>query len=315
MVPLVEFIEAWIFESDDPDDRPFSFVKDLYTERSRRKALGLGSEKALKLALNSLYGKFAQQLGWSHERPERIPPYHDLLIAGYITSHCRAAVLRAALRAPEDVIAFETDALFSTRPLPLDLGAGLGQWEEIRFEWLAYAQSGVYWGDRAGGVPVAKSRGIDKDSLDIDSFERAMRGCDCSDCTAKPPNQRHVMHGTDTRFINLGLAFMGDWKRWNQWVRSPRVLALSPEGKRTHSEPCPACYHEFPAAWSLGCWHPTECMYPHRFTAPVMNAPHPVMWDDWDGSTDLDAERVEAIMARQEHDERRVAANSWGDCE
>jgi hypothetical protein len=38
-----------------------------------------------------------------------------------------------------------TDAVFSTRPLALDIGAGLGQWEEKVWADLFIAQPGVYW--------------------------------------------------------------------------------------------------------------------------------------------------------------------------
>src|SRR4030042_1716914 len=68
----------------------------------------------------------------------RPPPFHELAWAGYVTSTCRAMVLRAVLSDLDSVIAFETDAVFTTCPLPATLGSGRGEWEETAFSSLAY---------------------------------------------------------------------------------------------------------------------------------------------------------------------------------
>jgi hypothetical protein len=128
--------------------RPFDWVSDLYEERRR-----LGSKTRgypLKLGLNSLYGKTAQRCGRG--------PYHDAVAAGLITAITRAALIEALAQDPEAVVMLATDAVFSTRPLSLDIGDALGQWEEKVWPDLFIAQPGVYWSPSELQTSV-KSRG------------------------------------------------------------------------------------------------------------------------------------------------------------
>lgn len=53
--------------------------------------------------------------------------------------------MEAVRQDPEVVLMIATDAVFSTRPLNLDLGSGLGQWEEKLWPDLFSAQPGVYF--------------------------------------------------------------------------------------------------------------------------------------------------------------------------
>ncbi len=113
----------------------FEWVRALYDERRR-----LGSNTRgypLKLGLNSLYGKMAQRCGRG--------PYHDVVAAGLITAITRARLIEAIGHDPHSVVMLATDAVFSTRPLALDIGEGLGQWEEKIWPDLFIAQPGVYW--------------------------------------------------------------------------------------------------------------------------------------------------------------------------
>jgi hypothetical protein len=133
------------------DCRRFDWVRDLYKERRR-----LGSDtrgQPIKLALNSLYGKLAQRCGRG--------PYHDPASAGLITAITRARLIDAIGQDPEAVIMLATDAVFSTRPLQLDIGAGLGQWEEKVWQDLFIVKPGVYW-SRADVQKSIKSRGASR---------------------------------------------------------------------------------------------------------------------------------------------------------
>jgi hypothetical protein len=115
--------------------RMFDWVNDLYEERRR-----IGSNTRgypLKLGLNSLYGKMAQRCGRG--------PYHDAVSAGLITAITRAQLIEAIGQDPHSVAMVATDAVFSTRPLSLDIGERLGQWEEKIWPDLFIAQPGVYW--------------------------------------------------------------------------------------------------------------------------------------------------------------------------
>jgi hypothetical protein len=113
----------------------FDWVRALYDERRR-----LGSNTRgypLKLGLNSLYGKMAQRSGRG--------PYHDVVSAGLITAITRARLIEALGQDPHFVVMLATDALFSTKPLSLDKGEGLGEWEEKVWPDLFIAKPGVYW--------------------------------------------------------------------------------------------------------------------------------------------------------------------------
>ena len=115
--------------------RMFDWVNNLYEERRR-----IGSKTRgypLKLGLASLYGKMAQRCGRG--------PYHDSVAAGLITAFTRARLVEALGQDPHSVVMVATDAVFSTRPLSLDIGERLGQWEEKVWPDLFVVQPGVYW--------------------------------------------------------------------------------------------------------------------------------------------------------------------------
>jgi hypothetical protein len=130
------------------DCQLFNWVNDLYEERRR-----IGSKTRgypLKLGLASLYGKMAQRCGRG--------PYHDVVPAGLITAITRAQPIEAIGQDPHSVVMVATDAVFRTRPLSLDIGEGLGQWEEKVWPDLFIAQPGVYWSPSELNQSV-KSRG------------------------------------------------------------------------------------------------------------------------------------------------------------
>jgi hypothetical protein len=78
-VTAFNFEEAWIFQpmiEGRANERPFDFVLDRFEERRRIKAesdrAGMYDirEKAIKLSLNSIYGKLAQSVGGVLGEPE-----------------------------------------------------------------------------------------------------------------------------------------------------------------------------------------------------------------------------------------------------
>jgi hypothetical protein len=126
--------DLWIARQECNCDL-FSWVNDLYDERRRIGSTTRGYP--LKLALNSLYGKMAQRCGRG--------PYHDVVSAGLVTAITRARLTEAIGQDPHSVVMVATDAVFSTRPLSLDIGDKLGQWEEKVWPDLFIAKPGVYW--------------------------------------------------------------------------------------------------------------------------------------------------------------------------
>lgn len=237
------------------DSRPFEFVERLYAKRRALKKAGDGAHVALKLGLNSLYGKTCQQVGWRRgpDGELRLPPFHSLEWAGYITSHCRAQILKAILCDPEAIVAIETDAVFSTRPLPLTTGSNLGEWEETTYDKLTYVQSGFYFGDGEGGK--AKTRGVDRGNLSESDVLAIM--------FSDEPYVEVSLH----RFVGLGIALIQGMNRWQQWEDLSKTMTLRPTGKRVHNPMC-NCTR------GAEIWHTTMC--------PMMNAAHsaefPIEW-------------------------------------
>jgi hypothetical protein len=143
--------DLWVAERTC-DCRQYDWVPALYEKRRQ-----LGSKTQgypLKLGLNSLYGKMAQRSGRG--------PYHDLVAAGLVTATTRARLIEALWDHLEDIAMLATDALYATRRLSLDIGVGLGQWEEKIWLDLFITQPGVYWSPTElakGGKPTIKSRG------------------------------------------------------------------------------------------------------------------------------------------------------------
>jgi hypothetical protein len=274
---IFEVVEVWHFKPADMT-RPFAFVPALFEQRRILKAAGDGAQIALKLALNSMYGKLAQQVGWipgTPSAPMRIPPYHQLEWAGYVTSWTRAKVLEAALENLEAIIAFETDALFSTEPLNVTIGTGLGEWELTEFDSLTYVQSGHYYGTLTKGKKVngkiqkevVKCRGIDKGQVTRRQVE---------DLLALPESQR-ILPAQLTRFYGAGVALMRNLENWwCRWKTEPKKLSLYPTGKRIHIG-CDACNSE---GLTLNVWHTTVCPVTggvsHEYPVEWIN-PNPMM--------------------------------------
>jgi hypothetical protein len=143
--------DLWVAETSC-DCGQYHFVPALY---EKRRELGSTTQGyPLKLALNSISGKTAQRSGRG--------PYHDEVAAGLITATTRARLVEAVGRDPKAVVMLATDAVYSTRPLALDIGKGLGQWDDKIRPDLFIVQPGVYWSptERAKGTEQAvKSRG------------------------------------------------------------------------------------------------------------------------------------------------------------
>lgn len=219
----VNIYEAWEWRQNC-NCEPFSFVEPLYNKRAALKKAGDGANVGLKLGLNSLYGKLAQQIGYDPGPPLRLPPYHSLEWAGYITSHCRAQMYRAAMLDINSVIAFETDAIFSTTYLPLKIGGGLGDFEHTKYRSLTYLKSGFYFGTLDDGSEISKSRGFNKGTVTREQVIEALQNED--QWSTKIPAEQ-------TRFIGLGTAMMQGMDKWCRWITAPRDITVGLTGKRT----------------------------------------------------------------------------------
>jgi hypothetical protein len=236
-------IGGWEF-TPATDTKPFAFVNDIYRQRAEWKREGNPSQMALKLFLNSLYGKTAQRVGGGIDTA---PKWHQLEWAGYVTSFTRAKMFRAMVQAhsKDALIGVETDGIFSTEPLDLDIGPNLGQWEADTYDDIVYLQSGFYW-KKDGDNWIQKCRGFDRDSLSVESALQIL--------DQEPDNILGSILGKSTRFST-----MGQWLRLKdreeyrcRWETSLRVLKLGTDGKRVHrAMACRACAKGIPASQGM----------------------------------------------------------------
>lgn len=125
-------LESFVFEGYQPN--AFAFVYDLFQERLKMKREGNPAQMAIKLGLNSLYGKLAQTVGFRGKQPT----YQDMLLGGMITSYTRAKLQSIIRRYPSSVVACATDGILLTEPIDEPLNPDLGGLE------LEYYESGGY---------------------------------------------------------------------------------------------------------------------------------------------------------------------------
>lgn len=271
------------------ETKPFSFVPDMYATRRAMQAAGNGGERALKLALNSLYGKQAQRVGGSDKYGGR-PPWHQIEWAGMATSGTRRQLWDAIQLAPPDtVIAVETDSIMTTAPLPLDIGTALGQWGETRFDWVTYVQSGIYFTSAETGVThgsKARTRGIDVTQLHHDEVLRFM-----------DTDQTEPLLVKSRQFIGLGNPRNYLYGQWQDGVKEVRVGGQ----KRLHAKrSCRACAESAPMSQNL------HDLIANPLYGIAPSAPHTLPWLN-DEPVELEPDRVYVGEAIETYDvQRRV---------
>lgn len=235
----------------------------------------MGAQLALKLCMNSLYGKMAQRVGWNEEK--RLPPrWHQLEWAGWTTSLTRAMLWDVMRRIPvEQIIAVETDGLYTTMP-PSEIGIShsteLGGWEIGEYDEIMYVQSGMAW-LRKGDDWTCKRRGLDAKTFDL---------FDCIEYLHKlAPSAEWVPYvGTTTRFIGLGAALNGKAPlkvKHCVWQTTDREIRPGQDGKRVHlSKQCRACRDGFTAFERMHDMSIRSLAY-----APngELSKPHDIPWD------------------------------------
>lgn len=218
----LEVIE-WYHWKQSCNHKPFHWIENYYKTRQQWVKNPLeewqqGGEKIIKLGLNSLYGKTAQQIGG---KKDSAPVYHQLEWAGYITSATRARLYEAANRDPNSIIGFATDGIFSTKELDIEISREkkMGAWElkEPVPEGMVIAMAGVYWWIYGENKYTHFSRGFDKESMKTpDKIMQAWKqGKDCIDIP---------MH----RLIGMGSACASDtlYKMRGRFTEGVRTLRL-----------------------------------------------------------------------------------------
>lgn len=249
------------------DVKPFAFIGPIYTKRLAYKNAKDGAHVGIKLGLNSMYGKLAQQVGWFENEEElRLPPYHQLEYAGYATSWCRAAVYSAIIDKPDAVVAFETDAMFVREPLDVAEGEQLGQWGYEEFTDMLYMQSGTYFAHQTDSetgevTTVNKTRGVDRGELTFENAHDALR------------SDSPTLDAKLTRFNGLGIALAQNFAKWLVWETMTKQVKVYPTGKRIHDDA--ECWCTV-GGDRTGKWHRT---YPYGAWEGDVSFPFPLEWE------------------------------------
>ena len=219
---------GWVFDEDDPTDRPFAWLSEYYLRRQRLKNNKQAAEYTFKLIINAVYGQLAQRVGWNR-KDGTAPKTHQIEWAGFITSACRAAVYRAAQVAGDKLISIDTDGLYSMAPIDgLDIGDGLGQWEAEEFCDGIFWQSGVYCLQKDYGYDPsynewvkAKARGIPKGTYTPEDLISRVK-------------TREPLAVKKNKFIGYRQADNGQWDKRNSWIEDRPELVFGGTGKRQH---------------------------------------------------------------------------------
>jgi hypothetical protein len=296
----VEILDGWRFTPRDEAERPFGWIPYVYQERERLKRAKNAAQKALKLGLNSVYGKLAQHIGGRDGHP---PPFHQIEYAGWITSATRARLFAAAAQAGDECITLATDGIYSMGPMRLRVADELGGWDYSVHEAMLIAQSGVYWlrdtpkdperCDACDG-PVEEgplgSIACRNEACGWSNLTQHYRGFDEGSLTPEAIMEAWLAGNTtvcaeSTRYVTLGRATRTErsFKAWRKWITDDRTLDVHAVGKREDRVP--------PSRWS-GARHPLRGLLPTDPADPheAVSTPYTVGWADERAEPSMDAQ-------------------------
>lgn len=287
-----EILEGWYWHSYEEEvERPWRFLEEMY-ERRRR----IGKKNLLsmpfKLGPNSIYGKLAQTVGWNQEK--QLPPRsHALPIAAWITSYCRAMLYAAMRKAPDKIIAVETDSIITTAhpdELGLKIGVELGEWEVTEYDEIMYMQSGLYHVKTDGEWTGTKSRGLNVGEYPAEVAEEYLRSLPAN---AEWPQ---LKISTKPRFIGAGAAkaMTAPFKRVHcLWQKQTREIGIGTTGKRRHIPiMCDACQKGF-NPWES----PHTLVVLSRSDGVRLSAPRRLPWES---AHTKEVQEIRAMIAIQE---------------
>jgi hypothetical protein len=227
-MPGAQILEGWEWQSNETVF-PWAFLQEMYDTRMRLGKANLLS-MPFKLGPNSLYGKYAQTVGW--DKKKRLPPKsHALPVAGWVTSYCRAMLFSAIAKNPGAIIAVETDAVYSTEQLNLHYGGGLGEWDLTEYDEMIYIQSGMYHYKQGGEWKGVRSRGISRAEYPYETARDYVRGLK----GGEPWGSMELT--TNPRFIGAGAAIAAGQPTkevMTSWRPIPKEMTIGDTGKRVH---------------------------------------------------------------------------------
>lgn len=226
---MVHASYRWIPSPDH--NPPFVWMEALYAKRLVAKLEGSnGLQLALKLVMNSIYGKLAQSRGVN---PLKGTGYTNFVLAGLITSTTRARLYRTACMFPGSVVAFATDGVYMLKALELNLSnTVLGAWTETVYDAITIVQAGVYWIKKTSseiglGTWQMKCRGIIMPTEDDDIIRYraiALNGLLAGLASVTYPARK---------FIGMGAALAAkDFRCWCTWQNETKEIQLSIDGTK-----------------------------------------------------------------------------------
>lgn len=147
-------------KTEDKYKSPFEWIKPTYDLRQTFKQADEDDMRqyALKILLNSTYGKTAQK-----------KPFTSVLTnffyASYITAETRIKIAEVAIKHEKDVIDIATDGICLTCECPeLEVSESeLGKWSEERFEGALFVGSGIRQMFKENGKYESHARGLTND--------------------------------------------------------------------------------------------------------------------------------------------------------
>lgn len=230
-------------------------VEEFMEKRLALKKAGDPANIPLKLCANSWYGKCAQKVGYTKNKP---PRFRSLIYAGWVTAHARAQLSDAIHAANDAVILVMTDSIFSLVDLrdKLDVGSGLGQWEYDKKTCSGiFVGAGLYQAYDTNHNPITKefkSRGFEGGLRAVINYEKIVK-----DWEGALKGKKYVPHEFPARrFVGISLAtlnekyaaklgqfidftkelkslpFFGDSKRLPEFTHGSRIYTQN--GSRVH---------------------------------------------------------------------------------
>jgi hypothetical protein len=285
-------LESWEF-SEYGTTRPFAYIAEMFRQRKQWQSEGNSAQMALKLCMNSMYGKLAQRVGYD-SKSGRIPAWHQLEWAGWTTSLTRAAMYSLISMIPFDsLIAVETDGIYTTLPpsaLGITASKELGEWSVDVYDEVMYVQSGLAWlrkGDCVVDCPhdadairdkrcawSQKRRGLDWDSFTLSQCIDYLQLLESN-------NAWPDYTGYTTRFTTMGkaLASRNPAAKHCVWSHDERRISVGRQGKRVHiRELCAACTAGVSTAYDQA--HDLA-ISPGYIKSGLHSYPHEIPWEEF----------------------------------
>jgi hypothetical protein len=222
----VTVLDGWKWVPGVCDDPfPMRWIDDVFKVRLMYKQQGNdGASHGLKYPLNSAYGSIAQARGGTLSAP---PWSQQLMWAGAITAYTRTRLYLAHATNPDAVVHMATDGIISLEPLPLKIGAALGDWEVSELTNLSVVQYGVYFAESCtcGKHPDTpwhhRERGFKLTDADVPAFVQRVHDMWRTGKWVSLEVMQHI-------FVTAGLVAMAEkrYDEWCEWQDQRRIIEL-----------------------------------------------------------------------------------------